>query len=189
MVVGDKFLYSVKMYADNTLTPKEVARLCALGTLADQADLPYSELAASIRYFIDRIQGPSLDVLGSSIELLKYEGLVLTTDKNGETCLSLSERGLRELHVLLKAQIRPGATDLNKLIISLKFRFLHLLNGNERAVQIEVLLDTVEVELARFEDLREHHADVSGYLLAWLDQEIRELSTRASWLKQVLVSQ
>ena len=59
------------MYADNTLTPKEAARLCALGTLAD-GPLTYEELARSVRHFLDRLQGPILDVMGSSIELLKY---------------------------------------------------------------------------------------------------------------------
>ena len=63
------------MFADNTLTPKETVRLCALGTLALGATR-YSVLANSIRHFISRITGPSLDVMGISIELLKHEGLV-----------------------------------------------------------------------------------------------------------------
>ena len=43
------------MYADNSLTPKEAARLCA-GTLADGV-LAYDELASSVRCFIDGVRG------------------------------------------------------------------------------------------------------------------------------------
>ena len=63
------------MYADNTLTPKEAIRLCALGTLA-AGPIRYADLATSIRHFISRITGPSLDLMAESIELLRYEGLV-----------------------------------------------------------------------------------------------------------------
>jgi len=85
------------MYADNTLTPKESARLCALGTLADGART-YGELAGSVRHFLDRVQGPILDVMGSSIELLKYEGLVVSQSGEGEQAvLAISDAGRAEL--------------------------------------------------------------------------------------------
>lgn len=63
------------MFADKTLTPREAVRLCALGTIA-AAPMRYSELASSVRHFISRLAGPSVDLLGTSIELLRYEGLV-----------------------------------------------------------------------------------------------------------------
>jgi len=73
------------MFADNTLTPKEAIRLCALGTLAlAEQPLRYSELASAIRHFTSRITGPSLDIMGTSIELLKFEGLVLPIDRSEE---------------------------------------------------------------------------------------------------------
>ena len=171
------------MYADNTLTPKEAARLCALGTLAAETSLSYSALAASVRHFLDRVQGPSLDVLGSSLELLKYEGLVETTDAGDNPVLSITVAGQRELMVLLTARLRPGATDLNKLIVALKFRFLHILDANEQHSQIDIMLETIETELARLLDLRIHHDGDSGYLVAWLDREIEDLSARADWLR------
>ena len=62
------------MYRDNTLIPTEAIRLAALGSLAE-GDKQYAELASEIRYFVARITGPSLDLLGSSLELLHYEGL------------------------------------------------------------------------------------------------------------------
>ena len=103
------------MYSDQTLTPKEAVRLCALGTLAVSSQ-SYSELAGSIRHFIDRIQGPSLEVLGASVELLKYEGLILTRKSNANLdVLELTEKGKAELKGLLIADIRPNDSDLNKL--------------------------------------------------------------------------
>ena len=63
------------MYTDNTLTPKEAVRLCALGTLFKEPTR-YSALASGVRYFVSHVIGPSLEVMGQSIELLRYEGLV-----------------------------------------------------------------------------------------------------------------
>ena len=74
------------MYADNTLTPKEATRLCALGIIAN-APVFYAELASNVRHFVTHVMGPSLDVLGTSIELLKHEGLV--TAVSGDTDLDL----------------------------------------------------------------------------------------------------
>ncbi len=63
------------MYQDKTLLPREVIRLASLGTLASRA-MSYAELANEVRHFVSRIAGPSLDLMGTSIELLRYEGLV-----------------------------------------------------------------------------------------------------------------
>jgi len=173
------------MFADNTLTPKEAVRLCALGTLA-VGPLRYGELANSIRHFISRITGPSLDVMGQSIELLKYEGLVEAQNGVGmedDALLAISEAGRAELKTLLSANIRSAATEINKLVVALKFRFLHLLDDAEKEAQAELLIETTESELARLEDLRQHHASDEGYLGQWLDHDIELLETRLSWLE------
>ncbi|MEQ8193557.1 MAG: hypothetical protein RIB59_03615, partial [Rhodospirillales bacterium] len=111
------------MYADNTLTPKEAVRLCALGILAG-GPVRYSTLANEVRHFVGHTIGPSLDVLAPSIELLKYEGLVAARDGKGmedDASLEITGDGKAEMHTLLTANIRAGATELNKLIIALKF--------------------------------------------------------------------
>ena len=65
------------MYSDRTLLPKECLRLCALGTLAlSDKPISYADLANSVRHFTAHIMGPSLDMMGSSLQLLKLEGLV-----------------------------------------------------------------------------------------------------------------
>jgi DNA-binding PadR family transcriptional regulator len=172
------------MFADNTLTPKEAVRLCALGTVAG-APMRYSELAGSVRHFTGRIMGPSLELMGTSIELLRYEGLVEALDGTGmedDALLGITPAGRRELRTLLTARLRP-ASDLSKLLVALKMRFLHLLDAGDQRDQVELLIDTAEGELNRMLDLRGHYAAEGGALVAWLDHDIQTLEARLAWLE------
>ncbi len=173
------------MYADSTLTPKEATRLCALGTLA-LAPLRYSALATAVRHFIGRVLGTSLDLMAPAIELLKYEGLVRPVSGQGmedDAELAITDKGRLELRTLLTANLRSGASELNKLVISLKFRFLHLLDAAERRHQADMLMDVCEAEIARLQDLKQTHAGDSGYLGAWLEHDIGQLQARLVWLE------
>jgi len=171
------------MYSDNTLTPKEAVRLCALGTLANSA-MPYGALAQSVRHFIDRVQGPSLDVLGASVELLKYEGLVeVVSVENSEEQMQITDKGHQEFLGLLTANIRASDSDLNKLIEALKFRFLHLLDTSEQRQQAELLIERTDIELARLTDLHQHFEGGSKFLMQWLDRDVGELESRLEWLE------
>jgi DNA-binding PadR family transcriptional regulator len=173
------------MFNDNTLTPREAARLCALGILA-QEPMSYAALATAIRHFTGRILGPSLDLMGTSIELLKYEGFVESSGGGGmedDADLVITDEGRRELTILLTANLRAAATEMNKLIIALKFRFLHLLDQDDRLTQADLLLNVTENELARLIDLRQYHAQDRGYLVEWLDHDIETLESRLEWLK------
>ncbi len=171
------------MFADQTLTPKEAARLCALGTVA-RAPVRYGTLAGSVRHFLSRVAGPQLELMGSSIELLRYEGLVEAVDGTGmedDALLAITPAGRRELHTLLTARLRPGS-DLSKLIIALKMRFLDLLEPAERRAQADLLAEGAESELVRLVDLRAHHVGEDTHLVAWLDHEIQALEARLAWL-------
>lgn len=171
------------MYADNTLTPKEATRLCALGMLAE-GEKAYAELAAGVRHFVTHVMGPSLDVLGTSVELLKYEGLVESTGGDGDAAiLRITESGMEELRTLLLANLKQAENDLNKLITALKFRFMDVLTPEERQQQLDKMVHTVESEMARLEDLRAHHAEDGGHLIDWLDREIGDLERRHAWLE------
>lgn len=172
------------MYADNTLTPKEATRLCALGILAG-GNASYAELASNVRFFITHVMGPSLDVLGMSIELLKHEGLVTPVSGSGDDALlEITEDGHKELQTLLKANIKAAENDLNKLVVALKFRFLGCLSVHDQCDQMVMLGSTIENELARLEELRGHHADDNHHLVDWLDREIEELVSRHDWIVQ-----
>lgn len=170
------------MFADRTLTPKEATRLAALGTLA-LGPLTYSELATAIRHFIGSVIGPSPEIMGHSIELLKYEDLVVSNGPEaGGDLLRLTEKGREEMRTLLIANLRAADTALNKLVIALKFRFLHLLKPGEQCAQADLLVEVCGQELARLADLRRHHVAGEGYLCAWLEQDICLLEQRLLWL-------
>lgn len=172
------------MFADNTLTPKEAIRLCALGKLT-LGPMTYGALAVSIRHFVSRVVGPTTEIMGHSIELLKYEGLVEAVEGSGdEALLAITDAGREEMRLLLMANLRESSNELNKLVMALKFRFLHLLDVNDQRTQADLLVEVCERELARLEDLRRHHADDAGYLIPWLDHDLSLLESHLDWLTE-----
>ena len=179
------------MYRDNSLIPSEAIRLLALGVLAG-GDKSYAELAGQVRHFVSHITGPSIELVASPLELLKVEGLVDSRDgaDSGDTpdteLLSLSEAGRAELQTLLTSNVRAPVSDINKLIIALKLRFLHLLELAEQRLQAETLMELSERELARLTELRAHHASQPGHLVAWLDQEIAQVEGRLRFFQDLL---
>lgn len=173
------------MYTDHTLTPSEAIRLCALGTLALRP-MRYGELAISLRHFVSHVVGQTPEIMGGSIELLKYEGLVQALEGEGDDAvLAITDDGRKEAWTLLTAKVRPANTELNTLIVALKFRFLHLLTPAERDSQTELMVEATRRELSRLEELRRYHADDGRFLLAWIDHHLSVLHTRLGWLQQL----
>jgi DNA-binding PadR family transcriptional regulator len=180
------------MLRDNALLPSEAIRLTALGILS-QGPKRYADLAAEVRHFVSRITGPSLDLMGSSLELLRYEGLVeaRASAEGGvgspapDTELTITEAGRREMIELLRSPIRGPINDVNKLIIALKMWFLHLLPSPDQRVQVDMLMEICDGELARLQDLREHHPDEPGSLIAWIDHDIGQLRQRLDWFRSL----
>jgi DNA-binding PadR family transcriptional regulator len=178
------------MYRDNTLIPSEAVRLLALGILANRP-VSYAELAREVRHFTGRIVGPSLDLVGAPLEVLKVEGLVQNEGgaeddpANEDQLLTVTEQGRAELFRLLAASVRPQISDLNKLIIALKMRFLHLMEPGDQRVQAELLHDICERELARLLDLRQYHSEEDGHLRDWLDLEIDQTRSRLEWIARL----
>src|SRR3546814_12351071 len=103
------------MYRDNSLVPKEAIRLAARGLLVER-DRPYGDLAREVREFAARIVGPSLELLGTSIELLRFEGLIAPVDGQGmadAAVLRLTDAGRAALTDYLTSTMRPGVSDRN----------------------------------------------------------------------------
>ena len=169
------------MYADNTLTPREAIRLCALGLLA-AGPKPYDDIVFAVRHFVSRMTGPSLDLMGESIELLRFEGLIAG---DGAAPLVITDDGRAVLNELLRANVRVGSGAMNDLVIALKIRFLHLLTSLEQHEQAESMIEACESELARIEDVT---ADESGYLADWLAIEADRLNARINYLKHMLAA-
>ena len=181
------------MYRDNTLIPSEAVRLLALGILAG-AEKRYGELAGEVRHFTSHVVGPSLELVASPLELLKVEGLIepvpACSNDGGELepdeeILRVTESGQAELTKLLAANLRPPVNDINKLILALKLRFLHLLAPADQRLQVEMLVEISERELARLTELRAYHAGDTGQLVAWLDHDIAAIRDRLDWFRDL----
>ncbi len=175
------------MYRDNTLIPSEAIRLLALGILAT-GEMPYAELASEVRYFAGHVVGPSLDLVGSPIEVLKVEGLIAAAGDGGaDAPLRITQAGRDELTRLLTSNLRTPVSDINKLIITLKMRFLHLLEPGDRRLQAEIMIEMCERQLVRLIELRAHHAEAPGHLSSWLDHEIDQSRARLAWFRNLQV--
>jgi Putative AphA-like transcriptional regulator len=173
-------------FGDRSLIPAEAVRLAALGELA-QANATLGALSVSVRGFVSRLMGPSLDVLGVSIEQLRYEGLIETAGRRAgpgqsltaDSELALTEAGRAALRELLRSPVRAPMTDLSKMVVALKLRFLDLLPVEERAAQIEQLVEMAESDLARLKDLAARGAD--GLMGEWLAHDIGEAERWRAW--------
>ena len=172
------------MYADRTLIPTEVIRLCALGTLT-LAPLTYAELAREVRAFTGRLSGPTLDMMGTSIELLRTEGLIeasAPTQQGAEATLQLTPAGEAELRALLTANLRNALDDLSRIVFALKLRFLHLLEPPVAREQINRLIEISKADRARRADTKARYGGEPGYFSAWLDADIDRANDRVAWL-------
>lgn len=172
------------MFSDNSLLPKETVRLAALGMLSERP-LPYADLANAVRQFVGRIAGPSIELTGPSIELLRYEGLVEPAAEDKDPALRLTAKGRAELMTLLKATVRPPLTDVSKLVMALKMRFMEMLSAAERRDQTELMIDACETELARLLDLRDPGAAGTPFQ-QWLEHDISLAESRLGWLRDFL---
>lgn len=180
------------MYADRTLIPTEVIRLCALGTLT-LAPMTYGELAQEVRTFTGRMWGPTLDMMGTSIELLRTEGLIEADapvnkgadqgmDKASEATLHLTTSGEVELRDLLTANLRNALDDVSRIVFALKLRFLHVLEPAVACEQIDRLIEISEADKARRDETKARYIDEPGHFSAWLDADIDRANERVAWL-------
>jgi hypothetical protein len=177
-------------FKDQSLIPQEAVRLCALGLLTER-DRPFGELAVEVRRFVARMLGPSLDILGTSIEALRYQGLIEPMGPRaapgqsltGDTTLRIAEAGREEFHALMTSRVRAPMTDLSRLIVALKLRFLGALTPAERRAELEQLLAASEQDLARLRDLRAEHARGGDLLGDWLAQDIAQGESRIEWYR------
>ena len=173
------------MFRDKTLIPTEAIRVLALGLIADRPRR-YGELAQELRRFIGLVLGPSLDMLAPSLELLRFEALATAEGDGADAALSITDKGRGELMTLLRANVRAPVNDTNRLVITLKFRFLHLLPAEEQKTQLALLADLYETERGRLEELRA--AEGGAPFAAWLDHEIALMGERIEWLKRTKTS-
>lgn len=172
------------MYRDNSLIPKEAIRLAALGLLGEQPRT-YAALAAEVRNVTSRLVGPSIELLGPPIELLRIEGLVTTVGKGDDAILSLTDTGREALETYLTSAVRAGVSDLNRLVLALKLRFADLMSAEDRAEQLAAIQAMYEGEKARLADLLDHPEWGGGLLDDWLESEIEQVDMRIAWIRKI----
>ncbi|WP_455372469.1 hypothetical protein [Limibacillus halophilus] len=170
------------MYRDNTLIPSEAIRLLALGFLAEE-DCGYADLASVVRQFTSRLVGPSLELVAAPLELLKVEGLIEQREEGENAALTITDSGREEMLRLLSSGVRAPTSDVNKLILAIKMRLLHLLPDGERRQQLDLLAEVSEKELARLEDLKGNARLSKGLLPGWLDLEVAQARARMEWFE------
>ncbi|MBS27645.1 MAG: hypothetical protein CL566_01785 [Alphaproteobacteria bacterium] len=175
------------MYRDKTLIPTEALRLCMLGTLAIESHT-YAELAREVRAFASRIVGPSLDLMGLSIEMLRAEGLVRPisqADDPADEMLELTDTGRAELRELMVSNVRTPVDGNSQLVFALKLRFMHLLEPADAGNQVDRMREISETERARLLDLKQRYGSEPGKFDAWLDLELAQVEDRLKWLETV----
>lgn len=173
----------------NPLIPATAVRLAALGLLAEGPQR-YDDVTVAVRRFASRMLGPSLDILGASVEALRAEGLIEgvgaraapSQSLKGESVVQITPAGRAALTGLLAAPIRGPMTDLARLVIALKLRFFDLMPFNERQGQLDVLIELTEGEIARLADLRATPG-TPALLGEWLDHDLAALEARLAWYR------
>lgn len=168
------------MFNDNSLLPKEAIRLAALGMVCENPK-SYAELANAVRDFTSRIVGPSLDLLGSSIELLKTEGLI--DSEGGHRALRITGAGRAHLQDLLKSAVRAPNCDVGRLAFALKIRFLHHLPPAEQRTQTDRMIATCDAEIERLGNLDAADPEDPGHFAGWLRHDIDQVRARRDWLE------
>lgn len=171
------------MYRDNSLIPREAIRMATLGALVER-ERSYNDVSSEVRNFISRIVGPSLDLLGTSIELLKVEGLIeegQQSDTLDEETLRLSDSGMKELKEYLRSNVRSGGSDLNKLVVALKLRFIDVLDPEHKLDELLGLKTMYESEKARLSDLQTQSQWLTGLLKESLKLELSIAQDRINW--------
>ena len=169
-------------------------RLAALGILATGPS-PYGKLAVEVRHFASRMLGPSLDFLGTSIELLRHEGLIEPIGQraspshslSADTSVQLTEAGRAALVELLSSRVRAPMTDLTRMVVALKLRYLSLLDHEQQKAQFDMLIELTTAELARLADLGQN-SGADDPLGEWLRLEIAQTEEWRRWYERRLAA-
>lgn len=178
------------MSGTTVFLPKQIFRLCAIGTLLQEGRMTYGALAESVRNFMAHLVGPSLDLMGSSMEVLRYEGLIeaaahsdMRSPSTADSLLQATAHGKDEFAALMMTPVESTLGDQTKLVITLKVRFLHLLPTDMQRCQADELTGHYEQALSRLKSLNALYERESGHLAGWLQHDIAQMERRLSWFR------
>ena len=173
---------------DQPIVHSRALRLCALGLLIQRGPQRYAELARDVRSFIAHFVGPAPEMMATSLELLRYDGLIETADDGASdsALLRITDSGRTAFIDMMAAALRVPGSELNRLMIALKLRFLYLLPADRQRQQLTALADLQRRDLARLEALRLQYADEPGLLAVWIEHDIAQSEQRLAWLHTLL---
>ena len=132
-------------------------------------------------------------MLGSSLEILKLEGLVTIDDqseatKNDQRRVTITQNGILRFEMLMNASLRVPMDDINRLVLLTKLRFLTYLPNEQQLDQLDLYLELVHKEQALLNNLITEHSE--GVLGEWLTMEQQTLKTREqliqTWLNETI---
>jgi len=169
--------------SDPSLLPSRAMRLAALGALALR-DRDYASLVQEIHELALAVVGPTPDAFGSSLELLRYEGLI-SGGEEGHGTVAITPEGLTEFVRLLTTRLRKPSGEFNRLWLALKLRFLSQLPADAQAVELSRMCTLFEHEIERLSELRRHQLTREGHIGAWIDFEIAENGARLAWCRSL----
>lgn len=176
---------------ENALLPTQAIRLCALGTLLADGPIDYATLAGRIRALTGNQLGPAPTVTASSVELLRYEGLVLaiglddpTLPAGPETPLQITEDGKHAFAELMAGGLTTPMNELNRLVVQLRLAFSHLLEGAQRDSVRLALIALYEREVDRISAIYDEVGQRPGPLGAWLRLDLEHAMDRLAWLRR-----
>jgi DNA-binding PadR family transcriptional regulator len=173
------------LYRDRSLVPAEAIRAMALGFLAERPRR-YAELVNEIRYYSSNFGALPPDLMGSSIELLHYQGLIEPVEGAGmddNAIMRIRPEGRADLEQLLQAQIAQGHGDLSRLALRLKLRFLPLLPEPLQREQCALIVAAISAEIDRLRELRARQAEAPAAFLEWIDRDIAGLEAHRAALE------
>lgn len=162
------------MAPSDSLLPAQAVRLAALGLLAEEPRR-YDDLAREVGAFTGAILGNSVDLMGTSLDLLRYEGLIEAAGGTGmvdNAEMRLTGPGRAALRQLLCAGLNAPNQEINRLVLALKLRFLPLLDAPERDAALTQIREWHAGEIVRFAELRARHGRRSPLFRLWLDREM-----------------
>lgn len=167
--------------------PNQALRLCALGTLWMDGAQAYADLSAQVRSFTAQALGPTPQMTSSSLELLRFDGLVEAVEGEAmadNAVLAITQAGRDELRSLILSTARGATADLNRLLMLLRLRFVHLLPPADRRALLERLIEQFEGEGSRLKTLFQGQRDAPGLLPEWLDLYQQQQAARVEWLRR-----
>ena len=173
------------MQRDRVLIPVEGLRLASLGILASRGAMDYATLATQVRLFATSYGASPADVMSSSIELLRFEGLIAIGEDGedtGSAVVTLMPGAREELERLMLAPFRISGGS-SRLMVALRIRFFRLLDTAAQRQLAEVLRDTLASERTRLVTLRRHLEGEEPGFLAWLDRDIARTEEDLTWLE------